>query len=118
MELFAILAALRSLDPDQSATIFSDSRYCVDGMNTWRHSWKRRNWHRKKDPLKNLDLWKALDAEANKRQSVKFEWVRGHCGNKGNERADELADWGRRDSPTEVKPPEHYFYELEGMLIV
>lgn len=96
MELQAVLEALWWLD-GRPARIFSDSQYAVKGINTWSSAWKRQGWKRKwrgkPAELLNADLWKAIDAARKPGQLV--EWVRGHNGNAGNERADELAGIAR-----------------------
>jgi ribonuclease HI len=78
MEIVAAIEALRALDPGIPVILRSDSQYLVKTMN---EGWRR---------TKNLDLWKQLDAEA-ARHAVRFEWVRGHAGDEGNEEADALA---------------------------
>ena len=96
MEMKAILMALRVVPDRSKAVVFSDSRYCVNGLTIWRKGWKRRDW-RKKDgaPMPNRDLWLELEAET-ARVNASFLWVRGHNGDPGNERADALADRGRQ----------------------
>ncbi len=94
MELTAILRALESLEAGATATIYSDSQYCVNGLTTWHAKWKRGGWKRKGIEIPNRDLWILLDA-AGRQVQAKFKWVRGHNGNPGNERADRLADKGR-----------------------
>lgn len=76
--------------------LFCDSMYVVNGCNDWRHSWKAQGWRRKgKNPeIANLDLWKELDA-ALTALPIELEWVKGHVGIIGNERADELSLMGR-----------------------
>lgn len=90
MELTAAIELLASLDHGQTVLILSDSRYLIDGATKWMPGWKRRNWIRRPKPLKNVDLFKALDAQM-RRHVVSWRWVRGHSGNAGNERADALA---------------------------
>lgn len=98
MELFAILMAMRSLPDGTVVTIYSDSQYCVNGLTVWRAAWARRAWHKKDgSAVANRDLWMVLDAEQ-RRLQARFEWVRGHNGNPGNERADELAQIGRQQA--------------------
>lgn len=92
MEMTAIVQALEFLE-GREATVYSDSQYCINGLNSWRHSWKRSKW--KKGMLKNVELWKDLDALADA-SKAKFSWVKGHNGHSGNELADELAERGRR----------------------
>ena len=88
-------------------TIWCDSQYCVNGVNEWRHKWKRNGW--KKSPtatehVKNVDLWKAIDealGESVQRAAhISIRWVKGHHGVAGNERADELAEQGRMEAET------------------
>ena len=98
MEMTAILAALEygklaGLPVDETI-IYSDSQYCVNGCNEWRHSWKKKGWTRGKNPLANAGLWQAID-EAHTAFPCKIVWVRGHSGVPGNERADRLAAKGR-----------------------
>lgn len=96
MEMTAILEAMRALPDGATATIHSDSQYCVKGMTEWAPGWKRRNWHRKDgSEMPNRDLWLALNAECD-RLKVRFQWVKGHNGDPGNELADRLAEEGRR----------------------
>ncbi|MEC8039004.1 MAG: RNase H family protein, partial [Pseudomonadota bacterium] len=72
----------------------TDSVYVKDGITAWIDGWKRRGWkNSKKEPVKNEDLWKELDA-ARDRHRVEWRWVKGHAGHPENERADELARAG------------------------
>jgi ribonuclease HI len=62
------------------------------GITTWMANWKRRGWKTAdRKPVKNIDLWQALDQEA-RRHQVTWHWVRGHSGHAENERADQLAN--------------------------
>lgn len=91
MELTAILQAIYYVKdnfPGTPATIYSDSRYCVDGFNTWMHNWEKRNWTKKKGHIKNLELWKEI---YDLREGVNLLWVQGHDGDEMNELADALA---------------------------
>ncbi len=91
MELMAAIAALEALKRRSRVRLHTDSRYLRDGITTWIHDWKRRNWRTAdKKPLKNLDLWQRLAAALEPHQ-VEFIWVRGHAGHPENERADALA---------------------------
>lgn len=94
MEMTAILEALRKLPDGAVAQIFSDSQYCIKGLTTWRAGWKHKNWMKKGEPMLNRDLWTELESQIN-RVNASFSWVRGHDGDPGNERADELANRGR-----------------------
>jgi len=91
MELMAAIAALESLTRPCRVRLHTDSRYVRDGITTWIHDWKRRNWRTAdKKPVKNVDLWQRLAAALEPHQ-VEFIWVRGHSGHPENERADALA---------------------------
>ena len=91
MELMAAIAALEALKRPSRVRLHTDSRYVRDGITTWIHDWKRRNWRTAdKKPVKNVDLWQRL-ASALEPHQVEFIWVRGHSGHPENERADALA---------------------------
>jgi len=91
MELRAAIEALSVLKRPCAVTLHTDSRYVIDGITSWIHNWKARNWKTAaKKPVLNEDLWRQLD-EQNARHSVDWRWVKGHDGDPGNERADELA---------------------------
>jgi ribonuclease HI len=71
-----------------------DSNYVKDGITTWIPGWKRNGWQTSaKRPVKNADLWRALDAEATK-HDITWVWVTGHPDDPGNELADLLANRG------------------------
>lgn len=96
MELMATIEALNVLKRPCDIILYTDSVYVKDGINKWMSGWKARNWRTAaKKPVKNVELWKMLD-EATKRHTIDWRWVKGHAGNPGNERADELAT-GARD---------------------
>ena len=90
MELTAAIEALRALKGPCEVDFHTDSEYVQKGMRDWLPGWKARGWRRGKRPVKNLDLWKALDAEAS-RHRITWNWVRGHSNQPENERCDELA---------------------------
>jgi len=72
--------------------IYTDSQYVRQGVLEWLSQWKRRGWKTAdKKPVKNQDLWQELDALTQKHQ-LEWHWVKGHSGNVGNERVDELAN--------------------------
>ena len=94
MELQAAIEALKSLPDGSMVRLTTDSVYVKDGITGWIKNWKARGWKTAaKKPVKNVDLWQALDSEA-QRHSVEWHWVKGHAGHAGNERADELARMG------------------------
>jgi ribonuclease HI len=91
MELTAAIAGLEALKRSCQVRLHSDSQYLRDGITKWIHAWKERGWRTAdKKPVKNVDLWRRLDAAAARHQ-VAWEWVRGHAGHPENERADALA---------------------------
>ncbi|NUE67372.1 ribonuclease HI [Snodgrassella sp. ESL0253] len=94
MELTAVIQGLAALKRPCIVNIYTDSQYVKNGMQEWIHNWKARGWKTaSKQPVKNVELWQALDAEVNKHQ-VHWHWVKGHAGDPGNEKADELANRG------------------------
>ncbi len=91
MELMAVIEALNALKRPVRAVVHTDSQYVQKGISEWIHGWKRKGWKTASgDPVKNMDLWKALDAAARAHQ-VEWRWVRGHSGHPENERVDRLA---------------------------
>ena len=94
MELMAAIEGLNALKVPSHVDLHTDSTYVRDGISKWIHGWKRNGWKTAaKKPVKNSDLWKALD-EAQKRHEISWHWVKGHAGHPENERADELARQG------------------------
>ena len=94
MELTAAIEALNALKKPSKVILHTDSKYVMDGINEWMANWKMRGWKTAaKKPVKNQDLWMALD-EATQRHEIQWKWVKGHDGNPGNEEADELANLG------------------------
>ncbi len=91
MELQAAIAALAALKEPCEVVLFTDSEYVRDGITKWLPRWKARGWMRTaKQPVKNEDLWRALDAAAS-RHRIDWRWLKGHAGHAGNERCDQLA---------------------------
>lgn len=94
MELTAVIEALSTLKRRCKVAIYTDSEYVKNGITTWIHNWKRRGWRTADNkPVKNMELWQRLDALVQQHQ-VAWHWVRGHTGDPGNEKADELANKG------------------------
>ncbi len=94
MELTAVIEGLRALKRPVPVTLHVDSQYVMQGVTAWMAGWKRNGWLTKdKKPVKNQELWQALDAELARHQ-VRWVWVKGHAGDPGNEKADELANRG------------------------
>ena len=94
MEMMAVIKALQLLKRPARARVFTDSQYVQKGISEWIKGWKARGWMTAgKTPVKNADLWKALDSVAQLHE-VEWLWVKGHAGHPENERADELARRG------------------------
>ena len=94
MELTAVIRALEALKRPSRVRLYTDSLYVMKGISEWIGSWKRRGWlTAAKTPVKNVDLWQALD-EAAARHQIEWHWVKGHAGHPENERADQLANKG------------------------
>ncbi len=94
MELTAAIEALRALNRPCRVELFTDSQYVRMGITDWLAGWKRRSWkNASKKPVKNQDLWQALDAETGRHQ-IRWHWVKGHSGHPENDRADALANRG------------------------
>ena len=94
MELMAAIVALETLNAPCQVVLTTDSKYVMDGITQWMANWKKRGWKTaSKQPVKNVDLWQRLDA-AVQRHEIDWQWVKGHSGHPGNERADALANRG------------------------
>lgn len=94
MELMAVIEALSTLKRPCVVTLHVDSQYVLQGVTSWMPGWKRNGWRTAaKAPVKNKDLWVRLDEELARHQ-VSWVWVKGHAGDEGNERADQLANRG------------------------
>ena len=92
MELTAVIRALEALKRTVRGRIYTDSQYVRQGVLEWMPNWKARGWKTAdKKPVKNQDLWQALDALCASHQ-LEWHWVKGHSGNPGNERVDALAN--------------------------
>ena len=97
MELMAPIKALQALKESSTVILYSDSRYVVDAVQKgWAERWQANGWMRnKKERAINPDLWKVLLTLCSQHE-VEFRWVRGHAGNPGNERCDQLATQAAR----------------------
>lgn len=96
MELTAAIRALEALKRRCRVRLFTDSQYLRKGITQWLPGWIARGWKRKDGELQNEDLWRRL-AELIGQHDVRWDWVRGHSGNKWNERADRLATQAIRE---------------------
>jgi ribonuclease HI len=105
MELTAAIEALNALKRKCDVELHTDSVYVKDGLTKWIHGWKRNGWRTAdKKPVKNMELWKALD-EAVQKHAIDWRWVKGHAGDEFNERADQLANEGM--APFKPKKRKH-----------
>ena len=94
MELMAAIQGLEALSKPCRVTLYTDSKYVMQGITEWIINWKAKGWKTAaRKPVKNVDLWQRLDQARNNHQ-VDWRWVKGHSGHDGNERADELANRG------------------------
>jgi ribonuclease HI len=90
MELTAAVEALNSLKHPCRIKFYTDSNYLKRGITEWLPGWRARNWKRKGGKLANIDLWKALDKSI-QAHDIEWHWVKGHAGNRDNQRVDYLA---------------------------
>jgi ribonuclease HI len=98
MELMAAIQALEALNRPTNVTLYTDSKYLLDGITKWIKGWQRNGWKTAaKQPVKNADLWRRL-TEAKESHDIDWQWVKGHAGDAGNERADELARRGTEEN--------------------
>ena len=96
MELTAVIEALRALKRPCDVLLYLDSEYVRKGITEWIHGWKAKNWRTAaKQPVKNAELWQELDhLVSTAGHRIEWRWVKGHAGDPGNEKADELANKG------------------------
>ena len=90
MELTAAIAALEALRRPSQVELHTDSEYLRRGITEWIDEWQKNDWRRKGKPIPNADLWQSL-ASLVKIHQIEWHWVRGHSGNRLNERVDLLA---------------------------
>ncbi len=100
MEMLAAVVALKTLKEPCHVILTTDSQYVRQGITQWIHNWKKKGWKTAaKKPVKNADLWQALDQETTRHQ-IEWHWVKGHAGHRENEMCDELAR-AAAENPTE-----------------
>ncbi len=100
MEMLAAVVALQTLKEPCHVILTTDSQYVRQGITQWIHNWKKKGWKTSaKKPVKNADLWQALDQETSRHQ-IDWHWVKGHAGHRENEMCDELARTAA-ENPTE-----------------
>ena len=106
MEMSGVLEGLRAISRlPGTAIVHSDSTYVLSGITDWIMGWKRRGWTTAAgEPVKNEDLWRALDEAVAARgpRGVEWRWVRGHDGHDANERCDEIAVAFSRRRPIDL----------------
>ena len=91
MEITAIIKSLEMIEENSEIKIYTDSKYVINGITNWIKAWKKNNWiSSNKKVIKNVDLWKKLDLLV-QRKKISWQWVKGHSGNKMNEKVDEIA---------------------------
>ena len=92
MELMAVIMALSVLKTKCNISLYTDSKYVMNGITEWLANWKSNNWQtsNKKQAVKNIDLWQRLD-ELTQQHEIRWLWVKGHNGHHENERCDALA---------------------------
>jgi len=110
MALWSAIAPLRLLRRRCRVVFTSDSQYLVKGINEWRHGWKRADWKRKGGAIKNLELWKEVDALV-ERHDFSARWVRGHDGHPENEYVDHLATRAAAEQSSSEGFVESGFYD-------
>ena len=94
MELMAAIETLKTLKKPHLIKIYTDSKYLQNGIKLWLVNWKANGWKTAaKKEVKNKDLWQQLDVLA-QQHTITWAWVKGHSGNAGNEKADDLANKG------------------------
>jgi len=90
MELMAAIQALRELNNPSQVDLYTDSEYLRLGIEKWMGAWVKRGWKRKQGKLANQELWQEL-FQLNQKHWIRWHWVRGHSGDKYNERVNRLA---------------------------
>jgi ribonuclease HI len=94
MEMTAVIQALKALKMPCHVSLYTDSKYVMQGVTEWLSGWKARGWKTAgKDPVKNVDLWQEIDSLLGTHE-ITWHWVKGHAGHPGNELADALANKG------------------------
>ena len=98
MELMAAIQALEALNRPSRVQLYTDSVYLLNGITKWVAGWQSNGWRTSaKKPVKNEDLWRRL-IDAKNGHDVNWQWVKGHAGDEGNERADALARLGTEEA--------------------
>ena len=99
MEMQAAILALKELKTSCYVDLYTDSKYLMQGITEWIHNWQKNGWKTKnKKPVKNADLWQALQVELARHHQVNWNWVKGHASTEGNIIADSLAVRGKEQA--------------------
>ena len=103
MEMTACIEALDNLSERSIVTLYTDSKYLINGITMWIRGWKKNGWITKNgEPVKNRELWESLEYYCNAHR-VTWHWVKGHSGNRGNEIADGLAVKGKEEEKEKIR---------------
>jgi ribonuclease HI len=93
MELTAAIKALAAVSEACHIDLYTDSQYVQKGISEWIKSWKKRGWIKAdRQPVKNADLWQALDEQVTRHHHIKWHWVKGHSGHPENDLVDSIAN--------------------------
>lgn len=113
MEIVAVLEGLAEVPYGSDVVVYSDSKYVVNGANSWSNRWKSNGWflgkRSKRAPVKNRDLWEEL-VSLKSRRNCHFKWVRGHASSKWNKVCDELA---QEQASNFIRPIQQWHREPE-----
>ena len=102
MEMTAAIAGMASLREPCKVEILTDSEYLLQGATVWSKGWKQGGWKKKGEPIKNWDLWMAID-HLQQKHDTHWTWTRGHSRDAENNRADELASRAAQEQITNAK---------------
>ena len=93
MELTAAIKTLEKLKTyklKENFKLRTDSKYVIEGYTKWIINWKRNGWKTSSGKsVQNLDLWQKIDQL--RINGLVMEYVKGHSGDKQNDRVDKIA---------------------------
>lgn len=120
MELMGLLKGIEAAKALQApATLWCDSQYAVKGANEWMHNWKKRGWKKPgNEELKNVELWKSIDAALSGVDQIMIRWCKGHAGIVGNERADALSNAGMASATLQSRGSNVTSRDLTGQDVI
>ena len=116
MEVQAVLSALQAFRSPERILIISDSRYALNGSQTWARKWKKNQWRHKAGPVKNSDLWKQILHAIDQHEDVRYQWVKGHSGVELNEICDRLAKAERKKHDSNYSQSNFEGLAVQGVL--